>query len=337
MDNAKDNTTVENTSRRDFISKGAAVTGSLVAAAATVVAPAVAEAAAAPAQAARPLSATEKFRALLKRPGLTVVPEAHSVFAARLAEINGYECIYTGGNMISAMHLGFDDYGIVTVNELIQYGGHIARGVDIPAVVDSDQLGETALTVYRHTKEYQRAGIAAFHVEDTRNPKHQGAGVSSLMPVEEMVLRVQAASEARTDPNFTIIARSDSMGLFEKKGDLNELIRRGKAYAAAGADAFFPTGVKVEDINRISDEVGIPVVTLNLPVNPQKATKVKICLHAVQVFQPVMKLYEDMILGLKATGEFPKPPRLPQETVDKVMHTAKYQELTARWNKVRAG
>jgi hypothetical protein len=180
MGKSKDNNAagegVENASRRDFISKSAAVTGTLVAAAAATV-PGVATAAA-PAQAARPQTATEKFRALLRRPGLTVVPEAHSVFAARLAEINGFECIYTGGNMISAMHLGFDDYGIVSISELIQIGGHIARGVEIPAVVDSDQLGETALTVYRHVQEYERAGIAALHVEDTKNPKHQGAEVS---------------------------------------------------------------------------------------------------------------------------------------------------------------
>ncbi len=317
-------------SRRDFIQAGAVLTGTLAAA----VVPGVASGAA-PATVARPLTATEKFRALLQRPGLTVVPEAHSIFAARLAEINGFEAIYSGGNMISAMHLGFEDYGIVSISELIKVGGHIASGVDIPAIVDSDQLGETALTVYRHTKEYQRAGIAALHVEDTRNPKHQGAGTSSLMPVEEMALRLQAAKEAKADPNFTIIARSDSMGLFSPQGDLNESIRRGKAYAAAGADAFFPTGVKVEQVNQIADAIGISVVCLNLPVNPSRNTKMKIAIQAVQVYQPAMKLYQDMILSLKANGQFPKMERLPQETVDKVMHTDKYKELTQRWNKIR--
>ena len=172
-------------------------------------------------------------------------------------------------------------------------------------------------------------------MEDTRNPKHQGAGVSQLMPVDEMVLRIQAAKEGRQDPNFCIIARSDSMGLFEKRGDLAESIRRGKAYAAAGADAFFPTGIKVEQIDEIAGAIGIPVVTLNLPIAPQRKTRAKVAIHAVQIFQPAMKLYEDMILGLKADGQFPRPPRLPQETVDKVMRTAKNQELTARWNKVR--
>ncbi|MGE4063595.1 MAG: oxaloacetate decarboxylase [Rhodospirillaceae bacterium] len=321
---------VANAERRAFMATGATV----LAAAAAGAVPA-ASAATVPAQAARPQTATEKFRALLQRPGLIVAPEAHCVFAARLAEINGFECIYSGGNMISAMHLGFDDYGIVSISELIQIGGHIARGVDIPAVVDGDQLGETALTVFRHIREYERAGIAGVHLEDTRNPKHQGAGVSQLMPLEEMVLRIEAAKEGRRDPNFTIIARSDSMSLYEKQGDLSESIRRGKAYAAAGADAFFPTGIKVEQIDEIANAVGIPVVTLNLPIEPQRKTKAKLAIHAVQIFQPAMKLYEDMIVGLKKDGQFPRPPRLPQETVDKVMHTAKNQELTERWNKVR--
>ncbi len=312
--------------------KGAAISGGIVAAVAAGAAPTLA---AAQATAARPMSATEKFRALLTRPGLTVVPEAYSVYTARLAEINGYEAIYTGGNMMAAMHLGFEDYGIITITELINLGSRIAHGVDIPAIVDSDQLGETALTVYRHTKEYQRAGIAALHLEDTRNPKHQGAGVSSLMPLEEMVLRIQAAKEAKYDPNFTIIARSDSMGLAEPRGDIRETIRRGKAFAAAGADAFFPTGVKPEMLNQIADEVPIPLVCLNLPVNATRDTKLKISLQAVQVYQPAAKLYNDMIVALRKDGTFPKMERLPQDLADKVMHTDKFKELTERWNKVR--
>jgi len=331
---SKDQDTVQSqdtikASRRDFIQKGAALSTGLVAAVAGTVS--ATASAAAPAQAARPLSATEKFRALLQRPGLTVAPEAYSVFTARMAELNGFEAVYVGGNMISAMHLGFDDYGIVSITELIEVGGRIAGKIDIPVILDSDQLGETALTVYRHMKEYQKAGVAALHVEDTRNPKHQGAGVSDLMPIEEMALRLQAAKEAKSDPNFTIIARSDAMSLAEPRGNLDELIRRGKAYAAAGADMFFPTGITVEQIDQLAAQVPIPLLGLNIPAGPARSTKMKVIILN-QVWQPTVKVYEDMLLGLKKDGVWPKLPRLPQETVDKVMHTAKYQELTNRWN-----
>lgn len=314
-------------SRRDFITQ--TLTG---AAAASVAATAQA---AAPAIPARPMSATEKFRAMLKRDQISIFPEAIDVFSARLCEVHGFDGVYTGGNMISALNYAFDDYGIVTVTELIEFGRRVAAHLDIPVLTDGDQLGETALTVHRHIKEYQRAGIAATHMEDTRNPKHQGAGVSNLMPAEEMVLRLQAAREAISDPNFTLIARTDCMILAPTRGDINEVIRRGKMFAAAGADAYFPVAIKVDQVNMISDAVGLPIVGLNIPLEASRKTKLKISIQGPARTYPVMmKFFEDQLLGLKANNEWPAAEKLAQDTIDKVQRTAKYQELTQRWNRL---
>ena len=185
-----------------------------------------------------------RLRDLLRTPEVTVVPEAYTVFTARLAELNGFDAIYVGGNMIAGMHLGIEDWGLVDLTELVEIGGRIARGVSVPAIVDADQGGETALNVYRSVGAYERAGIAGLHIEDTRNPKHMGQGRSELMPLQEMLVRISAAVEGRSDPDFVVIARSDSLILGPNRCDAAEAIRRGTAFAVAGADAFCCAGIR---------------------------------------------------------------------------------------------
>ncbi len=179
--------------RRDFVQQAAVLTGGVAAASVS---------SAAQATASRPMSKTARLRALLLTPGVAIVPEAYSVFTARLAEINGFEAIYVGGNMMAGMYLGIEDWGLIDTAELVEIGGRIARGVSVPAIVDADQGGETALNAYWSVTAYDRAGIAGLHIEDTKNPKHMGQGKSELMALDEMLLRIAAAVDARSDPNF---------------------------------------------------------------------------------------------------------------------------------------
>jgi 2-methylisocitrate lyase-like PEP mutase family enzyme len=326
---------METTTRRDFMHCAAALTSGLVATSAATRAPAAAQPSSS--QGSRPISKAAKLRALLQKPGITVVPEAHCVFAARLAELNGFDAIYVGGNMMSAMYLGVEDYGLINTAELVEIGGRIASGVSIPAIVDADQGGETALNVYRTIKAYEAAGIAGFHIEDTRNPKHLGQGRSELMPIEEMLLRIAAAVEARSDPDFLIICRSDCLILGPHRGDTREAIRRGAAFAQAGGDAFFCVGMKPDQVDPIAREVPIPLVALNIPLPDVRNTRLKLDIHAVQVYQPAVKLYETMILELKEHGQFQRRDdrRLSPETAAMVMRTAEYQKLADRWTSVR--
>lgn len=319
--------------RRDFMAKAAALTGGALAASV-----AGGEAAAqSPAAAPRPMTKTAKLRALLRKPGIHVVPEAYSVFTARLAELHGFEAIYVGGNMMSAMYLGVEDYGLINTSELVEIGSRIANGVSIPAIVDADQGGETALNVYRSIAAYEQAGIAGFHIEDTRNPKHMGPGTSELMPLDEMLLRIAAAAEARRDPDFLIICRSDCLILGPNRGDAGEAIRRGVAFARAGADAFFCVGMKPDQVDRIAGEVPIPLIALNIPMPDVQNTRLRVNIHAVQVYQPAVKLYDTMLEELKQHGQFLRRDdrRLPPETVATVLQAPEYQRLAARWAKVR--
>jgi 2-methylisocitrate lyase-like PEP mutase family enzyme len=324
---------MESGSRRDFIEKAAALTGGVLAGG--VLGSEVS--AQSRTTATRPLAKTTKLRALLKKPGIHVVPEAYSVFTARLAELHEFEAIYIGGNMMSAMYLGLEDYGVINSSELVEIGGRIAGGVSVPAIVDADQGGETSLNVYRTIRTYEQAGIAGFHIEDTRNPKHMGRGASELMPLNEMVERIVAAVEARTDPDFLIICRTDCLGLGAKPGDADEAIRRGNAFAEAGGDAFFCVGMKPDQVDRIAGAVPIPLIALNIPMGDVKNTRLRVNIHAVQVYQPAVKLYDTMMTELKEQGQFPRRDdrRLSPEITAKVLGSEQYQALAARWAKTR--
>ena len=318
---------MDSTTRRRFIQHAATLTGGLVTGTTTS-----ASESANPTQTVR-LSKTASLRALLKQPGIHVVPEAHSVFAARLAEMHGFKAIYIGGNMMSAMYLGIEDYALVTISELVEIGGRIANGVHIPAIVDADQGGETSLNVYRNVTAYEQAGIAAMHIEDTRNPKHMGRGMSELMPIDEMVQRISAAVEARSDPDFTIICRSDCLGLGTEPGSTAEAVRRGTAFANAGGDAFFCVGMKSEQVDEIAREVPIPLIGLNIPTTDVRGTRLKVNIHAVQVYQPAMQLYEKMLLELQENGQFLRREerRLSPTTMSKILQRKEYRSLAKKW------
>ena len=327
---------MDDTTRRDFIQQTAALTGGVAAGSIPSLTAALGQVSPS-GDPSHAMSKTSRLRTLLQQPGIGIVPEAHSVFAARLAEINDFKAIYIGGNMMAAMYLGIEDWGLINVTELVEIGGRIASGVSIPAIVDADQGGENALNVYRGVKAYEQAGIAALHIEDTRNPKHRGRGRSELMPLDEMALRISAAVEARSDPNFVIICRSDCLSLGQTPGDTTEAIRRGAAFAEAGGDAFFCVGMRRDQVDQIARAVPIPLVALNIPLDDVRNTALKLDIHAVQVYQPVMKLYEEMLAELKEHGQFLRREerRLMPETMARVLRRAEYEHLAEEWMKLR--
>jgi 2-methylisocitrate lyase-like PEP mutase family enzyme len=194
-------------SRRDFLRQAAAA-GSAAAFGA----------AAAPslqAQAATALSKPARLRALLRAPGLLTAPEAYTVIAGKLAEARGFDAVYIGGNMMSMTYLGVPDWGVITTSDMADFAGRIAREISIPAIADADQAGETSLNVYHTVQQYERLGLAALHIEDSRNPKKMetwagpgGPTTSALQSIEQMRERLEAAVSARTNPDFVIIGRT---------------------------------------------------------------------------------------------------------------------------------
>jgi 2-methylisocitrate lyase-like PEP mutase family enzyme len=186
--------------------------------------------------------------------------DCFSALTGRIVEEIGFKAAYMGGHATSMMQLAIPDFGVFTTTEMIELSGRVAEAIDIPLIVDADQAGESIVELYRTIKRYIRAGVAGVHIEDEIAPKHS-AWDGPLLPIEDMSARIAAACEARTDPDFVIIVRTDE--LYRDggggTGSLDEALRRGVAYAEAGADVFLPTFATEEQFERIAAELPIPI------------------------------------------------------------------------------
>ena len=274
-----------------------------------------------------------RMRQLLQRSGLVTAPEAYSVVAGKLAEAHGFEVIYIGGNMMSLTYLGVPDWGIITTPEMVDIAGRIAREVSIPAIVDADQAGETSLNVYRSVKLYEAAGIAALHIEDSRNPKKMetwagpgGPNTTELQPLEQMRERLQAAVDARSDRDLVVIGRTVAE-------DPNAVIRRGVAFAEAGADVVMNslTGFSAEQINRIAAEIPVPLLGIGVPRTALGGTRMKVNIHPNIVSAAVLPLCDAIFRELKENGEISSRPPLAPEMLARITGSATYSELAKRW------
>lgn len=289
------------------------------------------------------LSKTQKLRALLQKPGIVMAPEGYTVISAKLAEAHGFEAIYIGGSMMSGTYLGVPDWGLITTTDMVEIAGHIAREVSIPAIVDADQAGETALNVYRTVQQYEKAGIAAMHIEDTLNPKHadqrMGSGApgapatSHLQSLERMLLRIRAAVDARSDPDFVIIARTDEQ-------EIDAIIRRGNAFAKAGADVLMAEWLrsfKPEQIDRIAREVPLPLLGIALPMREFRDTKLKVNIYPGLISGPAAALCDTLLRELKEHDEVLSRPerRLAGDILSQLTNRATYSQLAEKWTTTR--
>ncbi|OFW06652.1 MAG: hypothetical protein A3I61_06845 [Acidobacteria bacterium RIFCSPLOWO2_02_FULL_68_18] len=315
-------------SRRDFLQRAGAAAGGVFALGSTPSA-----AAAAQTSSAAPGAPAGRLRALLERPGLVIAPEAYTVIAGKLAEARGFDAIYIGGNMMSMTYLGVPDWGVITTTDMVEIAGRIAREVSIPAIVDADQAGETSLNVYRTVQLYERAGIAALHIEDSRNPKKMetwagpgGPTTTELQPVEQMRERLQAAVEARTVRDFVVIGRTVAE-------DPDTVIRRGVAFAQAGADIVMNsfTGMSAETINRIAREVPVPVLGIGVPKTHLAGTRMKVNIYPNIVSSAALALCDAIFRELKDNGEVSSRPPLAPELLGRITGANTYSELAKEW------
>ncbi|MCO6417042.1 isocitrate lyase/PEP mutase family protein [Siccirubricoccus sp. KC 17139] len=165
-----------------------------------------------------------------------VAPGIFDMISAKVADGLGFECLYVTGFGTVASHLGVADAGIATYSDMVSRVGQMARGVATPVIADAD-TGYGGLLNVRHTvMGYEAAGVSGIQLEDQEMPKKCGHTPGRrVIPAEEMALKIQVAVEARQDPNFLIVARTDARTTL----GLEEAIRRGKLYAEAGADIIF--------------------------------------------------------------------------------------------------
>lgn len=179
------------------------------------------------------MNAATTLAARLRQPGLLVAPGCHDALGARLIRQAGFEAVYMTGNGLSASLLGAPDIGLLSMTEMVARGRAIAASIDVPLIADADTGYGNLNNVARTVREYEAAGVAAIHLEDQVTPKKCGAMAGlALIPPEEHAAKLRAALAARRNPDFLIIGRSDARAPL----GFDEAIRRGIAYAEAGAD-----------------------------------------------------------------------------------------------------
>jgi 2-methylisocitrate lyase-like PEP mutase family enzyme len=177
-----------------------------------------------------------RLRALLESGEMIVAPGAFDPLAARLVEEAGFAAVYMTGFGTSAALLGRPDVGLLTMTEMTGNAGRIAACVDIPVIADADTGYGNPLNVIRTVAAYEAAGVAAIHLEDQVAPKRCGhMEGKQVIPAAEMAQKVRAAAEARANPEFVIIARTDARAV----EGLPAALERGRQYLRAGADVLF--------------------------------------------------------------------------------------------------
>jgi 2-methylisocitrate lyase-like PEP mutase family enzyme len=204
------------------------------------------------------MSATQRFRQLLKSPGVIRSLGAHDVFCARLIEAAGLETVFLGGFGTSASMLGLPDVGFITVTEMADAVRRMAQRVQIPVVADGDTGHGDLHNVVRTVREFERAGAAGILLEDQVTPKRCGHFQGKqVIPAEEMALKLKAALSARRDPDFVIIARTDARAV----EGIDAAIQRANLYGKTGADVcFIEAPESKQELERIPREVKHPLL-----------------------------------------------------------------------------
>lgn len=201
---------------------------------------------------------TQRLRELLRRPGVIRSLGAHDVFTARLIEKAGLETVFIGGFGTSASMLGLPDVGYISLTEMADAVRRMAQRVAIPVVADGDTGHGDLHNVVRTVREFERAGAAGILLEDQVTPKRCGHFQGKqIIPADEMVLKLKAALDARRDPDFIIVARTDARAV----EGIDGAISRANRFGAAGADVcFIEAPQSLDELQRIPREVKYPLL-----------------------------------------------------------------------------
>jgi 2-methylisocitrate lyase-like PEP mutase family enzyme len=179
--------------------------------------------------------ATTKFKSMVSGGRIVVAPGAFDGLSARLVEQAGFPAVYASGGAI-ARSTGVPDMGLITPDEIVQRLSEMVEAVGVPVIADADTGYGNALTAQRAARAFERAGVAAFHLEDQTFPKKCGHyDDKALVPTSEMVQRLHAVRDALQDPDFIVIGRTDAIAVEGYEAALD----RAAAYMEAGADMIF--------------------------------------------------------------------------------------------------
>lgn len=247
-----------------------------------------------------PHSAAARLRNLLQPGKLVVAPGAYDCIGARMIEQAGFEACYMTGAGTAAT-LGYPDYGLLSLTEMADNAGRIVEATSIPVIADADTGFGNELNVVRTVREYERRGVAGLHLEDQSFPKRCGhLEDKKIIGGKEFVSKVRAAVDARHDPNFLIIARTDARA----SHGLNEAIDRANAALDAGADmAFVEAAQSVDELEAIPRGVRGPCLlnivwrgkTPDVSFTDAQAMGYQLAILPGILFKSAMAVFDDVL------------------------------------------
>jgi 2-methylisocitrate lyase-like PEP mutase family enzyme len=257
------------------------------------------------------MSVTKAFRDAMKT-GMVVAPGAYDCLTARSIERAGFSAVYmTGGGTAASM--GYPDYGLLTMTEMADNAGRIAASVKLPVIADADTGYGNELNVIRTVREYERRGVAGLHIEDQGFPKKCGhLEDKTIVPIEDYVAKIRAAVSAKTDPNFMVIARTDSRALL----GFDEAIRRANAAIEAGADmAFVEAPQTLDEVKAVPRLVKGPCMlnmvwrgkTPDMALSEVEGLGYKLTILPAVLSRSVLGACEIALAKLKQQGRHPMP------------------------------
>ena len=204
------------------------------------------------------MTAASRFRHLLNEPGIIVAPGAYDCLTATIIQQAGFPAVYMTGAGTSVARLGYPDLALATMTEMLANAADIAGAVDVPVIADADTGYGGILNIQRTIRQYERTGVAAIHIEDQEFPKRCGhLDNKRVIPAADMVQKIRAAVDARTDPDFTIIVRTDALAVT----GWDDTMRRCEDYVNAGADVLFVEALRTpEQAERAARSFDVPLL-----------------------------------------------------------------------------
>jgi methylisocitrate lyase len=256
-----------------------------------------------------PASPGSRFRAAVERERPLQVPGAINAYHAILAEKSGFQALYLSGGGVAAGSLGMPDLGISNLDDVLTDVRRITDVTALPLLVDVDTgFGASAFNIARTVRSLIKAGAAAMHIEDQVGAKRCGHRPGKeLVSEQEMVDRVKAAADARTDPAFVIMARTDALAV----EGLDAAIARARACVEAGADMIFPEAItELAMYRRFADAVGVPILanitefgqTPLFTVDELRSAGVAIVLYPLSAFRAMNQAALNVYRTLRRDG-----------------------------------
>jgi 2-methylisocitrate lyase-like PEP mutase family enzyme len=248
------------------------------------------------------------MRELIARRGYAMVPGAYDTLTAQLVEQAGFDAVYLTGGGYSRAN-GYPDLGLLTLSENVRFIGLTVEAVGIPVIADADTGYGNAINVIRTVREYEKSGVAAFHIEDQVSPKKCGHYEGKeVIGTSEMVGKIHAAVDTRQDPDLALIARTDARAV----EGLQAALDRVNAYLDAGADVgFVEAPQNVEELRIVGRNVKGPALvnvfeggkTPMLPASELEAMGFRLGIYPSQTHRAAIRAAQRVLAALKTDGD----------------------------------